>query len=209
MPTTTNNGWPTPADTDLVKNGADAIRDLGNAIDTTLGVYSPVTSGLVKINTTTFSGVSSQSVNDVFSATYNNYKILLTLTGCTGDASVFIKLRASGTDSSSNYNFIIPSYDTGASASFGNAAADTVMFLYRVDAGNDNASYLADLTISSPFLSRFTNFVGVGVGRKSTGTTEGASIQGTHTLANSYTGFTVITGVGNFSGTVSTYGFSV
>ena len=53
MPTTTNNGWPTPADTDLVKNGADAIRDLGNAIDTTLGVYSPATPGLVLISTTT------------------------------------------------------------------------------------------------------------------------------------------------------------
>jgi hypothetical protein len=45
MPTTTNNGWPTPADTDLVKNGADAIRDLGNAIDTTLGVYTPIDLG--------------------------------------------------------------------------------------------------------------------------------------------------------------------
>lgn len=40
MPTTTNNGWTTPADTDLVKDGAAAIRTLGNAIDATLGVYS-------------------------------------------------------------------------------------------------------------------------------------------------------------------------
>jgi len=34
MPTTTNFGWTTPADTDLVKNGASAIRTLGNGIDT-------------------------------------------------------------------------------------------------------------------------------------------------------------------------------
>jgi hypothetical protein len=40
MPTTTNNGWDIPADTDLVKNGALAIRTLGQDIDTTLGVYS-------------------------------------------------------------------------------------------------------------------------------------------------------------------------
>ena len=34
MPTTTNFGWTTPADTDLVKNGASAMRTLGNGIDT-------------------------------------------------------------------------------------------------------------------------------------------------------------------------------
>lgn len=35
MPTTTWFGWTTPADTDLVKNGANAIRTLGNSVDTT------------------------------------------------------------------------------------------------------------------------------------------------------------------------------
>ena len=34
MPTTSNFGWTTPADTDLVKDGALAIRTLGNGIDT-------------------------------------------------------------------------------------------------------------------------------------------------------------------------------
>jgi len=33
MPTTSNFGWTTPADTDLVKDGAAAIRTLGNGID--------------------------------------------------------------------------------------------------------------------------------------------------------------------------------
>lgn len=33
MPTTSNFGWTTPADTDLVKDGANAIRTLGNGID--------------------------------------------------------------------------------------------------------------------------------------------------------------------------------
>jgi hypothetical protein len=36
MPTTTNYSWTTPADTDLVKDGASAIRTLGTAIDTTV-----------------------------------------------------------------------------------------------------------------------------------------------------------------------------
>lgn len=36
MPTTSNFGWTTPADTDLVKDGASAIRTLGNGIDSSL-----------------------------------------------------------------------------------------------------------------------------------------------------------------------------
>lgn len=36
MATTTNYGWTTPNDTDLVKDGASAIRTLGTAIDTTV-----------------------------------------------------------------------------------------------------------------------------------------------------------------------------
>ena len=39
MPTTTNNGWTTPADTDLIRNGASAIRTLASGIDTTIGAY--------------------------------------------------------------------------------------------------------------------------------------------------------------------------
>ena len=36
MPTTSNFGWTTPADTDLVKDGAAAIRTLGNGVDASL-----------------------------------------------------------------------------------------------------------------------------------------------------------------------------
>ena len=36
MATTTNFGWTTPNDTDLVKDGASAIRTLGSAIDTSM-----------------------------------------------------------------------------------------------------------------------------------------------------------------------------
>ena len=47
MPSTTNFGWTTPADTDLVKDGASAIRTLGNGIDTTLVDLKGGTTGQV------------------------------------------------------------------------------------------------------------------------------------------------------------------
>ena len=43
MPTTTNYSWTTPADTDLVKDGASAIRTLGSSADTTVKNLNPET----------------------------------------------------------------------------------------------------------------------------------------------------------------------
>lgn len=43
MATTTNYGWTTPDDTDLVKDGAAAIRTLGSAVDTTTKNLNPET----------------------------------------------------------------------------------------------------------------------------------------------------------------------
>jgi hypothetical protein len=43
MPNTTNYNWVTPADTDLVKDGAAAIRTLGSSVDTTTKALNPST----------------------------------------------------------------------------------------------------------------------------------------------------------------------
>ncbi len=43
MANTTNYGWETPDDTDLVKDGAAAIRTLGNSVDTTTKNLNPQT----------------------------------------------------------------------------------------------------------------------------------------------------------------------
>lgn len=45
MPNTTNFNWPTPADTDYVTNGALAMRDLGNGIDTSFAELKGGTTG--------------------------------------------------------------------------------------------------------------------------------------------------------------------
>jgi hypothetical protein len=47
MPNTTNFNWATPADTDLVKDGAAAIRTLGSSIDTSFVDLKGGTSGQV------------------------------------------------------------------------------------------------------------------------------------------------------------------
>jgi hypothetical protein len=79
MPNTTNFNWSTPADTDLVKDGASAIRTLGNSIDTSFvdlkgGTTDQVlaknsntdldykwisTGGITLLSTTTMSGATT------------------------------------------------------------------------------------------------------------------------------------------------------
>lgn len=200
MPTTTNNGWTIPADTDLVKDGAAAIRTLGNAIDSTLGVYSSATSGLIKINTTSFSAVSSQSINDVFSSTYSHYAIIFN--GSTsGGSSVWLRLRASGTDETgSNYTYqglrgATSTADafTGTSTGFlmtSNAAASNQFFVATIFNPNVAANtYLISNTIQNvPATAQLGNY---------------------HTLSTAYTGFTLIPiTTGTITGTVSVYGYN-
>lgn len=49
MATTTNYGWETPDDTDLVKDGALAMRTLGNAIDARFGNASSYPNQIVNV----------------------------------------------------------------------------------------------------------------------------------------------------------------
>jgi hypothetical protein len=98
MPTTTNFGWTTPADTDLVKDGAAAIRTLGSNIDTSLvdlkggttGQFlsknsntdldfvfaTPASGGMTLLSTTTLSGTST-TISSI-SGSYNILKIYFT-----------------------------------------------------------------------------------------------------------------------------------
>jgi hypothetical protein len=95
MPTTTNFGWTTPADTDLVKDGAAAIRTVAGNIDTSLvdlkggttGQYLaknsntdldyvwstlPISGGMTLISETVASALSSLSFSSL-----GSYKQLL------------------------------------------------------------------------------------------------------------------------------------
>jgi hypothetical protein len=87
MGTTTNNGWPTPVATDLVKDGWEAIKDLGDAIDTTLGVYS--SAGMTQLGTATLSGTST--VISGISQAYKN--LIVVVKNANISSSGFILLR--------------------------------------------------------------------------------------------------------------------
>jgi hypothetical protein len=59
--------------------------------------------GLVLINTTSFSGLASQSVNNVFTTTYDDYLILIEIKCSVANERPLFRLRVGGVDSSANY----------------------------------------------------------------------------------------------------------
>jgi hypothetical protein len=91
MATTTNYGWETPDDTDLVKDGAAAIRSLGSSIDSTFAELKGGTSGqmLTKASNTDndYAWVTPE-IGDITAITATSP---LTGGGTTGDVTVGIQ----------------------------------------------------------------------------------------------------------------------
>jgi hypothetical protein len=208
MPTT-NNNWPTPVATDLVKDGWEAIKDLGDAIDTTLGVYSPVTPGLVKLTTLSFSGVSSQSVNDCFSTTYDNYRIIINSTGTSVDQNLLMRFRVSGADNTTSvYNYSITGLTTTGSGTNASANSATSFLLSQLES---TSKYFigVSLDIIAPFLTREKTGSIIGNGILSAGNIYGFAGGLGYDGTTSFTGFSIFTSsAGNISGSVSVFGYN-
>jgi hypothetical protein len=106
--TTPNYGWAVPTSTDLVKDGATAIETLGDAIDASMNTaLGTKKAGMVLLNTTSFSGVSSVSLPAAsFTSTYRNYFVILENVTFTAGSTFGARLRASGVDSTgANYKY--------------------------------------------------------------------------------------------------------
>jgi hypothetical protein len=122
MATTTNYSWTTPDDTALVKDGASAIRALGTAIDTSMNTaLGTKKAGMVLLNTTSFSGVASQSINNVFTSAYKSYQIVIDTVQSNAEASS-LRLRASGTDLSGSVYYSSYMSNGATSSAFGGGA---------------------------------------------------------------------------------------
>jgi hypothetical protein len=199
MGNTPNNNFPFPESTDLVKDGAQAIEDLADAIDTTLGVYAPSTPGLTLINTTSFSAVASQSVNDVFSTTYTNYLLVAQISSAASPELRF-RLRVGGTDNSAN-NYVY--VERSASAFYGPTTATSAR-LGQSSTTNGGCYLVA--TLFRPFEAQPTGFSCNAV--EVVSTMRNSQFDGEHQVSTSFTGFSIIPSTSTITGVVSTFGYN-
>jgi hypothetical protein len=145
----------------------------------------------------TFTGVSSISLNGVFSATYENYRIVFTSTSGSTIQTSF-RLRAAGSDNSSSYFYnlieagggVSNSPATGATSARTGYAATTVSF--------------NSFDVSQPFLSVVTNYAGNYLTQVGNYT---GLCAGGHNNAASYDGITFLPASSTLTGTVRVYGY--
>jgi hypothetical protein len=210
--TTPNYGWAVPTSTDLVKDGATAIETLGDAIDASMNTaLGTKKAGMVLLNTTSFSAVASQSVNDVFSATYDNYLILTNVTATdASDKAVSFRLRVSSADNSTaNYFDRYVGYtDFNATDNF-RISSNTSWFIFPIDSTRTNADYVSSMQLRNPFLTMNTTHLSTMDGNvQSSGAQVTYAGGGLFNATTSFTGFTLTANTGTITGNVRVYGYN-
>ena len=157
--------------------------------------------GLVHINTTSFSAVSSQSINSVFSATYDLYKVFLVVESVSTNNQMTLRLRASGTDSSADYRQQVFLADAGTlTGSFGTATGVSL-------SGGNRSQHYASIELFNPFKASITQIQTSYSGVISTTTNDIRQVYVNHSPTNSYDGFTILPSTGNMTGYLVTFGY--
>ena len=152
--------------------------------------------------TVSFSGASSVSLNDVFSTTYQNYRIIITGIG-TVNQDFGMRLRVNNSDDSTASSYVYQ-YINGTSTTV-SALRNTTNLWYVGIIGSTLKSQL-ELTLAYPFEASPTNFYCSSASGESSAFIRLSG--GTHNQSTSYTGFTIFPASGTMTGEVSVYGYT-
>jgi hypothetical protein len=163
------------------------------------------TQGLTLINTTSFSGVTSQSFNSLFNANYDNYKVVINLETVGTYNSITARLRSSGTDASgSNYSYYGMYVDSSSGPTRDVSVNNTSFSVADANSGGG----FAIIDIANPFLAKRTFYNST----RNNATSANTGFQffllgGCHSLTNSYDGITFLFASAQ-SGTIRVYGYN-
>ena len=159
--------------------------------------------------TTTFSSSSAVNVNDVFSATYENYLILLNLDSASVDDYTNFRVRVGGSDETSSiYNWSLMANGAGNSAFDGGAGASQSSYRLSYIAGTGQGASMV-INVNRPYLTKATNLNVSSIANFSTSSTLQLKSGGSVGNTTSYTGFTIFPASGNITGKVAVYGYSI
>lgn len=173
-------------------------RDIANYTATQTQINS---NGLTLLNTTSFTSQTAISIDNVFSSSYNNYRIMLRVYAASGTANLIIRGRnGSGNQNGSWYTGLMGSgynpgsnYLTGINAQFGTVGG--------VTNGQGNRTY-AVIDVLEPFSANATMLSVNGFYPDTALNGYSMELMGT-----SYTGFTIGPDGGNITGVLSVYGY--
>jgi hypothetical protein len=162
--------------------------------------------GLTLLNTTNFTAQSSVSLDNVFSATYDHYRLLLNITSATNGGYLLARLRVGGSDNTgASYSSAVvqAAFASGSLGNdFGGSTATSWGRFGYLDAGSDPEQLSSD--IMSPFLTEKTAFYNFQSRPAYGHQTAGGVFQAT----TSFDGITIYPTSGTITGTVLVYGYN-
>jgi hypothetical protein len=165
------------------------------------------TSSANAFGTVTFSGVSSISLNGVFSETYTSYKIVLTNVKSSQYTEIQARLRVSGSNNtSSNYNSL-QTYTAinNAGAGHDKFPATTYWIFANVTANGQIDSWY---DIWNPYATTLTQYSFTHAKRYDTGDHYNMVGGGVFNATTSFDGLSIIASAGTITGTLSVYGYN-
>jgi|APGre2960657404_1045060.scaffolds.fasta_scaffold13763_5 hypothetical protein len=154
-------------------------------------------SGLVYVKEQTVgAGVSSVTVSDAFSSTYDNYKIIYA--GGTANTAQAITLKLGASVTTYAYSTVIYAYAGGAATVLTNASSGAFDYAGEANTNNNNVC----LDVLNPNVAKYTTIQGSYVGGGS-----GGFAYGVHKTATAYTSF-ILAVAGNITGgIIYVYGY--
>ena len=156
------------------------------------------------IEQTAFTGASSVSVNSCFTSTYTSYKLVVRVT--TSSDQVAIRMRVSGTDSTTGYYSV--NYDMYSSNA---AISSTVVQSNAAYSLVGNQSSFNEFNIFQPNVASQTFMTGTGARYESStprAETTGTNYKIVHSPATAYDGFTIYPLTGTMTGHYTLYGYA-
>jgi len=206
--TTPNYGWDVPTSTDYVKDGATAIETLGDDIDASLfSITSGKNVGMVLINATTITASSTVNIDNIFTSSFRNYKIVTALTTVASTGGVYLKMRAGGaTNSNANYAFAATGYISNNSGTNGYSnGLSTSGFELGYVVSSLGGLLSSDLTLYNPQQTQYTSFTGDAMTTFNATNNYTWAQGGLMSVTTAYDGLSLI-GPGNMTGVIRIYG---
>jgi hypothetical protein len=181
----------------------DVVQYYDGSVWATLGPTTP--GGLVLITGASFSAVASVTLDNVFTSTYRNYKLVLQYE-TSANAAVTAQMRVGGVAATTNYNF----QELYGVATTAGAARSTAQSQFVVSPPSIG-SFLscAETLFVGPQLAQATVGLSNTYSSSSTYAAPQAAIYGfNHSTATAYDGFALSVGTGTMTGNYQLYGLA-
>jgi hypothetical protein len=157
--------------------------------------------GWTKVTSSTFSAQTAVSINNCFTSTYKNYRVIVNFT-CSATGSLYSRLRVSSADNTTtNYNMSWQ-YQVISGPGTGYAGLASGSYFYMMDTVTNALGQFLTFDIADPQTSSYTM-----VRSGSTHAGYFSDGGGYFNAATVFDGLTIYPSTGNITGTISIYGY--